>query len=530
MTSNATPASLLALKARKAAPIVTKKTIQTVKKPAPSSTAPNRSLAPSRPAVNGHRKESTPRHSTTPASSRPTSKEPVERIKNQRSQHNKRPSPAASTPKFSSSSEDEDDQPRKRVKHSPKQILDPNRRIRDVQAFSEDDSKSFPMVHAADIANSNIIEHGHYKYQAFFTALAGDEDECPTVELQYPSASQQERYEIVRPNDKNDFKPITEIVENMKMIAKFYVDPAAAEKIDGDWESSSGRAIVEQIGSSLRDGNKSKPGAQTRFVELVNKYNDLIQTLRANGTISKQLDTMSSIPLELVEHIIKNQIYSRTVSPQVHLVRQYEGFSDNVYGELLPRFLSNIFKETRLTSSQIFVDLGSGVGNCVLQAALETGCEAWGCEIMENPARLAELQAAEFPSRCRLWGLKPGPIRLLQDDFGKNELITNILKKADVILINNQAFTAQLNDDIKWKLLDIKEGCKVVSLKYFRDPAHRVKENNLNDPVNVLRVEEKERFSGMVSWSDDPGKWYLHTKDSSEVKAMERRIRESGVS
>ncbi|CAG8627027.1 7573_t:CDS:2, partial [Scutellospora calospora] len=45
---------------------------------------------------------------------------------------------------------------------------------------------------------------------------------------------------------------------------------------------------------------------------------------------------------------------------------------------LLPDFVSEILRKTRLNHEQVFVDLGSGVGNVVLQAALEIGAESWG--------------------------------------------------------------------------------------------------------------------------------------------------------
>jgi [histone H3]-lysine79 N-trimethyltransferase len=513
----------MALKAKKAPPQIIKKTVKVLKKAVPVIHGPKVTLQP-RPVANGiHRKDTTPRLSTTPASSRHASKEPVERIKKERAKVVKRPSPAASTPHFTSSDdeEEEDEQPKKRQRLGPKDIIDPNRRVRDLQAFSEVDGSSFDVIHAADIANSTITEHSRDKYEAFFTALAGHEDECPTIELQYPSASQRERYDLVKPTDKSDFKPITEIFENMRIVAEHYLDDTTSEKI---FCEEDGSGIYQKLHRALRDGEKSRVGAQSRFIDLVNEYNTLLSSTRKDGTISRQLDSMTSISLKLVEHIIKGQIYARTVSPQVHIVRQYEGFSDNVYGELLPMFLSRIFKETRLKSNQIFVDLGSGVGNCVLQAALETGCESWGCEMMDNPHKLAELQAREFPARCRLWGIKPGPIRLIHDDFLKNEEIGEILKRADVILINNQAFTAELNDKLKYKFLDLKEGAQIISLKYFRDPGHKIKESNMENPVNVLTVREMERFSGMVSWSDDPGKWYLQVKDGRELEAFGRRM------
>jgi len=94
------------------------------------------------------------------------------------------------------------------------------------------------------------------------------------------------------------------------------------------------------------------------------------------------------------------------------------------------------------------------------------------------------------------------------------------LKRADVILVNNQAFTAELNDKLKYVFLDLKEGCQIVSLKPFRSPSHKIKDSNVNDPVNVLAVAEKDRWSGMVSWTDDPGKWYHQRKDSRSLEVF----------
>lgn len=519
----------MAHKKQKPLPQIKTKTIRTLKQTGPvprtsSLAAPSRSTP--KPITNGLRnKETTPRSSSTPVPSRPASKEPLERLKKARQL--KRSSPASSTPHFSSSDEDEEEdvQPNKRARLAASRVIDPDRRIRDHSAFVDGDDTVLDMIHAADIANSTIIEHSRDKYEAFFTALMGDEDECPTIELQYPSASQREKYQLVKPRDHSDFRPIGEIIENMRVVAEYYLGKDDALKVvNEDFQNISDKSIINRLHSAFNDGLKGRVGAQSRFVNIVDEYNSLIAKRQRDGSIAQRLDAMAAIDLKLVQHIIKEQIYARAVSPQVHIVRQYEGFSDNVYGELLPMFLSRIFKETRLKSKQVFVDLGSGVGNCVLQAALETGCESWGCEMMDNPHKLAELQAQEFPARCRLWGIKPGPIKLIHDDFLKNEEIGEVLKRADVVLINNQAFNPELNDKLKYKFLDLKEGAQIVSLKYFRDPQYRIKESNMENPVNVLTVKEMERFSGMVSWSHDPGKWYMHKKDTRELEAFNKRL------
>ena len=512
------PGSALAAMKKKQGPVVFKTTLVKKVNTIPSLSQPQRLNSLSRlspkPLLNGHRKDNTPTRSSTPAS-RQTSKEPIGKLKKEGSAKNKRASPAASTPHFVSDDEEDEEQSNKRIKLD---VIDPDRCIRDKRAFSDEDDDSLNIIHAFDIANDKIVEHHRYKYATFFTALAADEDDAPTVLLQYPGESQREKYQLVKPStDHSDFKPITEIFNNMKIVAEQYLLGADSIKV---FSQADGSGFYQKLYKVLLDGEKSRIGAQSQFLSIIDQYNAFIQSKRQDGTIEDNLNAMTTVPLPLVEHIVKGQVYARTVSPQVHLVRQYEGFSDNVYGELLPKFLSKIFRETRLKSSQTFVDLGSGVGNCVLQAALETGCEAWGCEMMDNCAKLADLQAQEFPPRCQLWGVKPGPVHLVHDDFLQNPKIDEVLKRADVILINNQAFTADLNDKLKLKFLDLKQGCQIVSLKYFRDPHHVIKSTNVNDPVNMLKVREMDRFSGMVSWTDDPGKWYLQTKDCKELKTF----------
>ncbi|RMZ75948.1 hypothetical protein DV738_g5248, partial [Chaetothyriales sp. CBS 135597] len=527
-STSAQRSGLASIKVKKAPPVIKTTLVKkTVSASASSPTGSQRLSATPKlgsPLTNGHHKSksTTPRRSKTPVS-RQASKEPAERIKKEKAAVTKRSSPVATTPRFLSDDEEEEaEQPKKRARlENP---LDPDRNIADAAAFSSQQDADAPleMIHAYDIANDGLVEHQRNKYATFFTALAADEDDAPTIELRYPGYPQPERYQLVKPSsDHSDFKPITEIFDNIKMVADTYLLGSDSLKL---FSEADGSGLYQKAYKFLRDGEKSRVGAQSHFISVIEEYNAFIQQRRDDGTIQHSLNNMHSVPLSLVEHIVKGQIYARTVSPQVHLVRQYEGFSDNVYGELLPKFLSKIFREVGLKSTHTFVDLGSGVGNCVLQAALETGCEAWGCEMMDNCATLAELQAREFPARCRLWGIKPGPVRLIHDDFLRNPEVDDVLKRADVILINNQAFTADLNDKLKLKFLDLKEGCRIVSLKCFRHPHHVIKQANVNDPVNVLEVKEMHRYSDMVSWTDDPGNWYVQTKNSSELKRFLRTL------
>lgn len=245
------------------------------------------------------------------------------------------------------------------------------------------------------------------------------------------------------------------------------------------------------------------------FKAALREYNETLLQLVEDGIIAKNLDARHQLPRHLVAFIL-DQVYDRTVAPHVELLSKYENGTDYVYGELLHPFISKILvQQLSMTSGQVFVDLGSGVGNVVLQAALEIGCESWGCEMMENACNLAEAQQREFDARCLLWGIKPGETHLERGDLRKNMPILEALKRADVVLVNNKAFTARLNDDLVRMFLDLKPGCKVVSLKSFvADSSY-----NVNDVGStILDVEEHMYPEGYVSWTNAGGAYYIATR------------------
>ncbi|KAA8652553.1 hypothetical protein EYZ11_002582 [Aspergillus tanneri] len=388
---------------------------------------------------------------------------------------------------------------RKRARTGDSTEPDLERRVRSLKAFSEDNVKRFPMVHAADIT----IQKAENFKPAF-----GENAQSTEIALQYPSASPKERYNVVVPRDNDDFKPIDDIFSVIEVVSQNYIPEEEADEFNN-----------ETTGIKRRLRRALAHASETDFRQVVTDYNHAIERLRRSGSIAKKLDSTHRLNLPLVERIL-TQIYSRTVSPRVESLRRYENGTDNVYGELLPRFITTIFKETSLKSGQVFVDLGSGVGNVVLQAALEIGCESWGCEMMQNACELAELQQAEFKARCRLWGIAPGKTHLVSGDFLKEQSIIDVLKRADVILINNQAFTPQLNNELINHFLDIKEGCQIVSLKSFVPAGHKIQSRNLNSPINLLKVKQRNYWSNSVSWTDVGGTYFITTKDSSRLKAF----------
>lgn len=307
------------------------------------------------------------------------------------------------------------------------------------------------------------------------------------------------------------FKATDDIRQTIEHICTHYFPPAKSEEL-----LTQPSGFVNLLRSALV--KNSYPD----FVKTVSDFNAFMRASRNDGTIDSALATKRVITLPLVERIL-SQCTARTVSPHVHLLKKYENGGDNVYGELLPRLVHQMFREAKLDSKCVFIDLGSGVGNVVLQAALETGAESWGIEMMPNPVKLAAAQGAEFKARCALWGIKPGATHLLDGDFVENAEISEQLKRADVVLVNNYAFDPSLNEKLLWKFLDLKEGARIISLKTFVPDKWQLKPSNMHDVRNTLKVQHGNWHSQCVSWTDAPGDYYIATKDHSAIREFEKK-------
>lgn len=369
-------------------------------------------------------------------------------------------------------------------------------------------------VHAEQIANTEIDNWSRRK--------AFRRRDIPLrVGLHYPGIPDQERFQVVQNSDPDEFDPVAEIITTMEQVAHHLVPPNIADEILS--EVSGG--LVYRLRRSLKHGD----GQQ--FLDHIRSYNELVRQLRRDGTFKRNISAMMTIPFPLVEHILM-QSYARTVALEVEGLKDYQAFSNEVYGELLPKFTAKIFKEASLTADKVFVDLGSGTGNVVLHAALEIGCESWGCEKMDKPARLAKRQRAEFIARCRMWGIHHGDVHLEHDTFLENRKIAETLKRADVLLVNNFAFEPDLNQKLLDMFLDLKEGTQIISLKPFVTANHVITTRNAENPVNRLRMVEKRYYSSEVSWTDSGGSYYVHTVDGGmlrEFMEKEQRMKRKAV-
>ncbi|CAO1636050.1 unnamed protein product [Parajaminaea phylloscopi] len=282
--------------------------------------------------------------------------------------------------------------------------------------------------------------------------------------------------------------------------------------------------------SILRSFTKSRNRRSGRlFLDTVHRFNEAIIELRTSGSLKTNLHSLvasQGVPDDVWLRI-QDQAYARTVAPRVDELSGYRSFSDNVYGELTPRFMSEISQLCGLQPQHTMLDLGCGVGNLVVQAALQVGCTSLGVEAMPTPADLGAQQLAEAKTRwTQMWDLspfvpdEPRDVAVWQGDFLEDEEVRRRMKDVDLIIVNNYAFTPPLNQSLSLLFLDLKDGAKIVSLKPFVPADFRLTERTLGSSSAILRVEEREYGRGMVSWTERGGKYYIATVDRSALQAF----------
>lgn len=77
------------------------------------------------------------------------------------------------------------------------------------------------------------------------------------------------------------------------------------------------------------------------FLSSIARYNATLSALKAQGVIARNIAAMKGLR-EKVWTKVFLQCYDRAVGPDIERLKEYEAFSDNVYGELLPKFMNEM--------------------------------------------------------------------------------------------------------------------------------------------------------------------------------------------
>ncbi|KAG9310322.1 S-adenosyl-L-methionine-dependent methyltransferase [Chiua virens] len=392
----------------------------------------------------------------------------------------------------------------------------------------------------------------------------------PTADLEYPNNNANEKFMLLVPKDKDHYNPIMCLEQSLHTIIEYYLTPAQkalfgslpTESFSDDTPPPSPSSFIRPDlldASTLLDGqldpaqtNNNTPRPNhlrslqrairrrdgPRFLSTLENINQILRSLKypplpsdvflpapPNVLMSaaRSWTDPRGIPEKVMLRIV-DETYQRCVGPNIKNLHRYEAFSSEVYGELMPSFTSDIISATGLNSESLLMDLGSGVGNVLLQASLQTGCRSYGIELLGGPADVARQQWKQFQKRCRMWGVRTGEVELEEGDMLQSKRVTELLSEADVVLVNNKVFQQSLNEALRARFLDLKEGAIVVSLKPFVSPNARVTERNVDDICAIFDVVERPYRSGSVSWGSGGGTYYLHRIDRVGYANVKQRF------
>lgn len=322
--------------------------------------------------------------------------------------------------------------------------------------------------------------------------------------------------------------------------------PAGAEPVVYTWPLTSGHGsdkhdgaleIVETIRWVCDDLPEMKAALEYNILcdydthsyesmrALCDRFNRAIDSVVAleKGT-SLPAQRLNKYPSRgLLKHILQ-QTYNQAVADPEKL-NQYEPFSPEVYGETSYELVCQMIDQIEISADDVFVDLGSGVGQVVLQMAAATPCRiCLGVEKAEVPSKYAENMDLHFRMWMKWYGKKYGEYKLIKGDFLLDEHREKI-NAATIVFVNNFAFGPHVDHQLKERFADLKDGAKIVSSKSFCPLNFRITDRNLSDIGTIMHVSEMTPLKGSVSWTGKPVSYYLHIIDRTKLERYFQRLK-----
>lgn len=206
-------------------------------------------------------------------------------------------------------------------------------------------------------------------------------------------------------------------------------------------------------------------------------------------------------------------------------LNQYEPFSAEVYGETSYDLVCQMIDQIEISPDDVFIDLGSGVGQVVLQmAATKSTKVCWGIERADVPSRYALGMDDNFKTWMKWFGKKFGEYQLIKGDFLADEHREKI-NTATIVFVNNFAFGPTVDHQLKERFADLRDGAKIVSSKSFCPLNFRITDRNLSDIGTIMHVSELSPLEGSVSWTGKPVSYYLHIIDRTKLERYFQKLK-----
>ncbi|KAI3654631.1 hypothetical protein MP228_000011 [Amoeboaphelidium protococcarum] len=326
-------------------------------------------------------------------------------------------------------------------------------------------------------------------------------DAVEKVELLYPSGTF-ETFPLISPL-KDGYSPLVDLVKTIELLAYDFIEDL------GDPADAFSDKIYRRIERAVKKRDF------TLLKQLISEYNEIITDMRSHD----KFEAFNDKPLSYNQtKIFLDQIYARAVD-NPDALRSYKGFSKEVYGETGNNIVNTLIETLPIKKDNIFIDLGSGIGNVALQVTAQTKAKCYGVELMEQPALYGKMQLHVFKERMKMYGRDDFHVYLRKGDFLGDQKVLKVIECADVVFVNNYAFDQETNLKLMQLFLHLKEGAFVVSFRPFRSLDHVIADHNINDMASIFKVKKMDYGPNSVSWTGNSGEYFIHQVDRRYLKA-----------
>jgi hypothetical protein len=174
-------------------------------------------------------------------------------------------------------------------------------------------------------------------------------------------------------------------------------------------------------------------------------------------------------------------------------MRNLVGFGGATYGEVHYRSVPAVIKLLQIEKEDIFYDLGSGIGRCVIQIAAQTMCKkVIGIESAESRCKISEDALRRFNNLRQLHispvaGSTPHNVQP-QIEFWHQNILNCDLSDASKVFWNNVCFPLDVSEKILTKLMRLRPGTRLLCVRQLCSDRHGAVCVLRNQPCVHFRV------------------------------------------
>lgn len=268
---------------------------------------------------------------------------------------------------------------------------------------------------------------------------------------------------------------------------------------------------------------KSKPSSARRPMESNHSARAVEKEKPFEMEVSADSDGEGGPQIEVEEFQNMFESISKEAELATRDLRKSKSGSVEVYGEVLPAFVESLRDALALNSSDVFFDLGSGIGNVVCQIACQVGCRCYGVEIRSDLHAIAEAAYERVRKEMSIRGYRMGSVQLTNADALTQQVL---LVDTTVVFLNNMGFPESMQGPLEHFFTEcLPHGSRLVTLRelFPRLGPSNLENKRMSRSFATLFKHPCETFvaePGAVSWTNEPVPVYIYTVDREAWSAV----------